>query len=118
MIPTGGSMAALSDSGAQIALGTRAILRYLVSEIMFLDKAMPIVAGFDNAQSNLITLIGMAYAMFPTINMDGSITPFLYLIYITKEDWQDLLAYLTDFAMSGSGWCYHLWHWTTHGHLS
>jgi hypothetical protein len=44
MIPTGGSMAALSDSGAQIALGTRAILRYLVSEIMFLDKAMPIVA--------------------------------------------------------------------------
>ena len=64
MIPTGGSMAALSDSGAQIALGTKAILRYLVSEIMFLDKAMPIVAGFDNAQSNLITLIGMAYAMF------------------------------------------------------
>ena len=31
MVPTGGSMAALSDSGAQIALGTRAHLRYLVT---------------------------------------------------------------------------------------
>ena len=103
MVPTGGSMAALSDSGAQIALGTRAILRYLVSEIMYLDKAMPIVAGFDNAQSNLITLIGLAYAMFPTVNMDGSITPFLYLIYITKEDWPDLLILPTSQCQDQGG---------------
>ncbi len=45
----------------------------------------------------------MAYAMFPTINMDGSITPFLYLIYITKEDWPDLLILPTSQCQDQGG---------------
>ncbi len=37
----------------------------------------------------MITLIGMAYALFPTINMDNSITCHLFLIYITKKECRD-----------------------------
>jgi hypothetical protein len=94
---------AMADSGAQVGIGGKHVLRYLIGPIEYLDKVMPVLAGFDNARSNVITLIGMAYALFPTVNMDNSITCHLFLIYITKEECRDLLIVPTSQCEDNGG---------------
>jgi hypothetical protein len=42
---------AMADSGAQVGIGGRHVLCYLIGPIEYLDKVMPVLAGFDNARS-------------------------------------------------------------------